>query len=50
MDRDFRRFALSRSTDNRDFLFSLPRLILALRGGAMRYGVFTWQKPHGSAP
>ncbi len=44
-DRDFRRFAFSRSTDNRDFLFSLPRLIVALRTGAMRYGIFTWQKP-----
>lgn len=46
-DPDFRRFALSRSTDNRDFLFSLPRLIIALRGGAMRYGIFTWRKPVG---
>ena len=44
-DREFRRFALSRSTENRDFLFSLPRLILAMRRGAMRYGVFTWRKP-----
>jgi tocopherol O-methyltransferase len=44
-DREFRRFAFSRATDNRDFLFSLPRLILALRTGAMRYGVFTWRKP-----
>jgi tocopherol O-methyltransferase len=46
-DRDFRRFAFSRSTQNRDFLFSLPRLIIALRGGTMRYGIFTWQKPLG---
>jgi tocopherol O-methyltransferase len=44
-DREFRHFAFSRSTDNRDFLFSLPRLIMALRTGAMRYGVFTWRKP-----
>jgi tocopherol O-methyltransferase len=44
-DRAFRRFAFSRATDNRDFLLSLPRLILALRGGAMRYGIFTWRKP-----
>jgi len=44
-DPEFRRFAFSRSTDNRDFLFSLPRLIIALRGGAMRYGIFTWRKP-----
>ncbi len=44
-DRKFRRFAFSRSTENRNFLFSLPRLMLALRTGAMRYGVFTWRKP-----
>jgi tocopherol O-methyltransferase len=43
-DRDFRRFALSRSTDNRDFLFSLPRLVIAFRRGTMRYGIFTWRK------
>lgn len=44
-DRDFRRFALNRTTRNRDFMLSLPRLIVALRSGAMRYGVFAWQKP-----
>jgi tocopherol O-methyltransferase len=44
-DREFRRFAFSRSTDNRDFLYSLPRLIAALRTGAMRYGIFTWRRP-----
>ncbi len=44
-DRDFRRFAMSRSTRNRSFLFSLPRLMLALKTGAMRYGVFVWVKP-----
>jgi tocopherol O-methyltransferase len=44
-DRAFRRLALSRSTKNRSFLLSLPRLMLALRTGAMRYGVFTWEKP-----
>lgn len=43
-DRAFRNFAFSRSTDNRDFLFSLPRLIVAMRLGAMRYGIFTWRK------
>jgi tocopherol O-methyltransferase len=43
-DRDIRRLALSRGTRNREFILSLPRLILALRGGAMRYGVFVWQK------
>ncbi|MEG3164001.1 class I SAM-dependent methyltransferase [Sphingomonas sp. PB2P19] len=30
---------------NRLFVFSLPRLILAYRCGAMRYGIFTWYKP-----
>ena len=43
-DRAFRRFALARTTRNRSFLLSLPRLILALRTGAMRYGLFTWEK------
>jgi len=43
-DRDLRRLALSRSTKNRSFLLSLPRLMLALRTGAMRYGVFAWEK------
>ena len=45
VDRDFRRFALARTTRNRSFLLSLPRLMLALRTGAMRYGVFVWDKP-----
>ena len=44
-DRAFRRLALSPSTRNRSFLFSLPRLRIALRTGAMRYGVFVWEKP-----
>lgn len=44
-DREIRRLALSRATQNRAFILSLPRLILALRGGAMRYGVFVWEKP-----
>ncbi|MDB5691931.1 MAG: methyltransferase, cyclopropane fatty acid synthase [Alphaproteobacteria bacterium] len=43
-DPALRRLALSRSTDNRSFLLSLPRLLLALRTGAMRYGVFVWEK------
>lgn len=42
-DKDVRRLALSRATENRDFLLSLPRLILALRSGAMRYGLFQWE-------
>ncbi|MBB5716942.1 class I SAM-dependent methyltransferase [Sphingomonas aerophila] len=32
------------SARNRVFAFSLPRLILAYRCGAIRYGVFAWQK------
>jgi tocopherol O-methyltransferase len=48
-DRDIRRLALSRTTQNREFILSLPRLILALRSGAMRYGVFVWDKPSATA-
>jgi tocopherol O-methyltransferase len=43
-DAEIRRLALSRATQNREFILSLPRLILALRSGAMRYGVFVWEK------
>jgi tocopherol O-methyltransferase len=43
-DAEVRRLALSRATQSREFILSLPRLILALRGGAMRYGVFVWEK------
>lgn len=41
-DRDTRRHAMA--ARNRLFALSLPRLILAYRSGAMRYGVFTWVK------
>jgi tocopherol O-methyltransferase len=44
-DAELRRLALSDTTRSRDFILSLPRLILALRTGAMRYGVFVWEKP-----
>jgi tocopherol O-methyltransferase len=44
-DRAFRRFAFARTTKNRSFMLSVPRLMIALRTGAMRYGIFTWQKP-----
>lgn len=44
-DRAFRRFAFARTTKNRDFMLSVPRLILAYRTGAMRYGIFAWEKP-----
>jgi tocopherol O-methyltransferase len=43
-DRDLRRLVLDKATRNRSFLLSLPRLWWALRGGAMRYGVFVWEK------
>jgi tocopherol O-methyltransferase len=43
-DKAIRRLALSSATKNRSFILSLPRLILALRTGAMRYGVFVWDK------
>jgi tocopherol O-methyltransferase len=43
-DPALRRMALSRATKNRAFLLSLPRLWWALRTGAMRYGVFSWEK------
>jgi tocopherol O-methyltransferase len=42
MDRDTR--ARTLAARNRLFALSLPRLILAYRTGAMRYGVFTWRK------
>jgi tocopherol O-methyltransferase len=44
-DRAFRRFAFAGTTKNRSFMLSVPRLMIALRTGAMRYGIFTWQKP-----
>jgi tocopherol O-methyltransferase len=44
-DRAIRRLALSSATQNRSFVLSLPRLMVALRTGAMRYGVFVWDKP-----
>lgn len=34
---------LGRRTKSRDFLLSLPRLIVAFRTGAIRYGVFQWE-------
>jgi tocopherol O-methyltransferase len=44
-DRAFRRFAFAGTTKNRSFMLSVPRLMIALRTGAMRYGIFTWEKP-----
>jgi tocopherol O-methyltransferase len=43
-DKEIRRLALSSATKNRSFILSLPRLIVAFRTGAMRYGVFVWDK------
>lgn len=39
------RLVVSKSTRNRSFILSLPRLILAYRTGAMRYGVFMLRRP-----
>ncbi|HEY0412131.1 MAG TPA: methyltransferase domain-containing protein [Allosphingosinicella sp.] len=44
-DGNLRRMALDKKVSNRSFLLSIPRLMLALRTGAMRYGVFVWEKP-----
>ena len=41
-DRDIRTRVLS--ARNRVFALSLPRLVLAYRSGAIRYGVFAWEK------
>lgn len=46
-DREFRRLVTSPATRNRSFALSLPRLAVALRTGAMRYGVLVWDKPAG---
>jgi cyclopropane fatty-acyl-phospholipid synthase-like methyltransferase len=44
-DRAFRRFAFARTTKNRSFMLSVPRLMVALKTGSMRYGIFVWEKP-----
>lgn len=41
----YRRLVLSADTRNRSFALSVPRLIVALHVGAMRYGIFTWTRP-----
>lgn len=46
MDRETRRLALG--ARNRIFVLSIPRLILAYRTGAMRYGIFTLAKAGGN--
>jgi tocopherol O-methyltransferase len=41
----YRRYLLGGEQQHRQFALSLPRLILAYRTGAMRYGVFTFELP-----
>ena len=42
--RRYRRYLFGRDNRHRQFALSLPRLILAYRNGAMRYGVFTFER------
>lgn len=42
--RRYRRYLFGLSNRHRQFALSLPRLILAYRTGAMRYGIFTFEK------
>ncbi len=44
-DLKYVRMLASARTHNRVFALSLPRLMLAYRTGAMRYGVFVFEKP-----
>ena len=44
-DGRYRKLVLDPSFDNRVFALTIPRLIIAMRTGAMRYGLFTWQRP-----
>ncbi|MBF01123.1 MAG: SAM-dependent methyltransferase [Flavobacterium sp.] len=44
-DRSYRHLVASSETRNRSFALSLPRLMLAYRTGAMRYGLFTFARP-----
>jgi tocopherol O-methyltransferase len=44
-DTRYMRLIASPRTRNRRFLLSVPRLILAYRTGAMRYGVLVIDKP-----
>lgn len=43
-DRSIRRLAINPKVRNRSFMLSVPRLALALRTGAMRYGILVWEK------
>jgi tocopherol O-methyltransferase len=49
-DPECRRLVASPRTRNRIFALSLPRLILAYRTGAMRYGLGIWEKPSSGTP
>lgn len=44
-DLDYVKLVTSGKTRNRIFALSVPRLMLAYRSGAMRYGVFAFDKP-----
>lgn len=44
-DREIRALALGGAKESRSFMLSLPRLMLALRTGAMVYGLFVWSRP-----
>ncbi|MDT0576471.1 class I SAM-dependent methyltransferase [Croceicoccus sp. F390] len=46
-DSSYRKLVTSSETRNRSFALSLPRLMLAYRTGAMRYGLFTFTRPGG---
>jgi len=43
-DSRYRRLLTDPAFKNRVFLLSIPRLAIALHSGAMRYGLFTWQR------
>jgi tocopherol O-methyltransferase len=44
-DTSYVRLIASSTTKNRVFALSLPRLIAAYRTGAMRYGIFVFERP-----
>ncbi|WP_048885102.1 class I SAM-dependent methyltransferase [Aurantiacibacter atlanticus] len=46
-DSSYRKLVTSSETRNRSFALSLPRLMLAYRTGAMRYGLFKFTRPGG---
>ncbi len=47
-DSRYRALIVDPAFKNRVFLLSIPRLMVALRTGAMRYGLFTWQRTEGA--